>query len=163
MLYLHFLPQVAKASLIQQDAQQKTDEDANAKQQQQLLPNPYQSTNFLFKLTWEWMTPLIFKGATKPLEMKDVWQLPDADRAHTVHENFNAKWEHYKAQPSNKYALFKSLHSSFGLYFWFAGLMKLTVDMFGIASPIIVRNIIAYVANPSAPIWHGILWYVFSL
>lgn len=37
--------------------------------------NPLETTNWFFVLTFDWLTPLLFKGLRRPLEVEDIWDL----------------------------------------------------------------------------------------
>jgi len=37
--------------------------------------NPLDYTNWLSQLTFSWMTPLVWRGAKKTLELDDFWDL----------------------------------------------------------------------------------------
>lgn len=42
---------------------------------QVLKKSPLESSNWLFWLTFDYMTPLLFKGLFRPLELEDCWDL----------------------------------------------------------------------------------------
>jgi hypothetical protein len=112
----------------------------------QLIPNPYSTTNPIFKITFEWLTPLIFRGFRRPLTMDDIYDVPNSLHAHTLFESFQAEFEKRKGQ---KFGLLFALNKCFGLLFWLSALLKLAVDICQLAAPIFMQYIITFIMDPT--------------
>src|SRR5690606_18367846 len=87
--------------------------------------------------TYDWITPLIFRGAIRTLQAEDVYELPKNDKAHVLCEKLSKEFEKRK---DKKRGLLMALHSCFGLKFWLAGFFKLLTDMLVVASPLFVSK-----------------------
>lgn len=59
-------------------------------------PSPETNANPIFKLTFDWLTPLIWKGYKQILEMKDLYDVPKEYHAQVLSERFDRAWEKYK-------------------------------------------------------------------
>ena len=68
---------------------------------------------------------------------------------HTINDDFS---------PSLLY----TLHKTFGMKFYMAGVIKFIYDITQLISPYFVKLIIDYVAKPDSPVWLG-LTFAFSL
>ncbi|XP_065055747.1 multidrug resistance-associated protein 1-like [Rhopilema esculentum] len=56
-------------------------------------PCPIDSANFLSRLTFWWMTGLIWTGYKRSLTSEDVWDLSKHNKAHNLVSNFQEKWD----------------------------------------------------------------------
>jgi hypothetical protein len=69
-------------------------------EQVEFKPSPETNANFLFKLTFDWLTPLIWKGYKQILEMKDLYDVPTSYHAQVLSEQFDRAWQKYKNKKS---------------------------------------------------------------
>ena len=60
------------------------------------IKNPFETTNFLFALTFEWVTSFIWKGYKKPLELEDVPELPSGDKIENSYKSFSQAYDTQK-------------------------------------------------------------------
>ena len=99
--------------------------------------NPLETTNIFLKLTYDWITPHIFRGAIRTLQVEDIYELPKYDKAEVLCEKLSKEFEKRK---NKKRGLLMALHACFGLKFWLAGFFKLLTYMFVVASPLFVSK-----------------------
>lgn len=107
---------------------------------------PERDASFFSRLTWNWMTHLLWVGYTRPLEAGDIWDV-EHDRtsavlSKTLLENFRKR----KAR-GGKYPLFWALSDSHRWRFWSAGLMKLVGDTILTLNTLIIKHLIDYVGE----------------
>ena len=53
---------------------------------------PEWTTNAVQKITFGWVTPLMQKGYSQPLEFRDIWNLPPPDKVESVGSTFERHW-----------------------------------------------------------------------
>eukprot|EP00794_Sanderia_malayensis_P010896 gene10896-12055_t len=56
-------------------------------------PSPVDTANFFSRLTFWWMTGLIFKGFKRPLVDSDLWALSHANQANYITNRFQKHWK----------------------------------------------------------------------
>ncbi|GMF17174.1 unnamed protein product [Phytophthora lilii] len=97
-------------------------------------------------------------GNQRPLEHDDLYLLDPANRAHEVATEFQAAWRKQCNKPSGKPSLAWTLASCFGGQIAKAGLLKLVHDSLQFVAPMLIKEIIAYLQNPDAPLSEGLLY-----
>eukprot|EP00698_Gefionella_okellyi_P004133 TRINITY_DN13869_c0_g1_i1.p1 TRINITY_DN13869_c0_g1~~TRINITY_DN13869_c0_g1_i1.p1 ORF type:complete len:1343 (-),score=367.63 TRINITY_DN13869_c0_g1_i1:24-4052(-) len=131
-------------------------------------PFPETTANWFSRITFWWVTPLCALGKRKPLEPDDLWQMAQHDRCATIGETFNREWSKEGKLASRPPSLIRTMHRSFGTYFYISGVIKLIHDILQFFSPMLLRALIAFTASYAAsasgqpptasqPIWIGIL------
>ena len=60
------------------------------------LGTPIDTANFFSKITYEWMTPLLLAGYTRPITDDDLFNLSTSDNAYENHKRFDAHWKYEK-------------------------------------------------------------------
>ena len=53
---------------------------------------PEFSANIFSQMTFAWLTPLMQKGYSAPLEFRDIWALPPPDTVESVGSTFSEHW-----------------------------------------------------------------------
>ncbi|CAO3622955.1 unnamed protein product [Cunninghamella blakesleeana] len=109
------------------------------------LECPEENSNIFSRLTFEWMTPLMRLGYSKPLTMDDLWNLNHEDQSAIVGEKFEKYWsiEMQKEKPS----LMRALIYSVGGPFFLAALFKLLQDILQFTQPMLLRSLMLWVAS----------------
>ncbi|KAE8913580.1 Multidrug resistance-associated protein 1 [Phytophthora fragariae] len=117
---------------------------------------PAQDATCISSALFSWVTPLMELGNQRPLEHDDLYLLDPANRSHEVATEFQAAWSKQlrKAKPSLTWAL----ASCFGGQIAKAGLLKLVHDSLQFVAPMLIKEIIAYLQNPDAPLSEGLLY-----
>ncbi|CAH0481730.1 unnamed protein product [Peronospora belbahrii] len=117
---------------------------------------PSQQSNCLGNVFFSWVTPLMKLGNERPLESDDLFQLDPPNRAANVSKRFTKEWEQQKrfSKPSLVWALAKA----FGFRFMVAGVLKLIHDSLQFVGPMIIKDIIAYLSDPTAPLSEGLIY-----
>ncbi|KAE8982765.1 Canalicular multispecific organic anion transporter 2 [Phytophthora rubi] len=105
---------------------------------------------------FSWVTPLMKLGNERPLESDDLFQLDPYNRAANVSRQFGAAWEQQKR--SGKPSLVWALSRAFGFKFVVAGFLKLIHDSLQFVGPMIIKDIIAYLSDPTAPLSEGLTY-----
>jgi ABC-type multidrug transport system fused ATPase/permease subunit len=117
---------------------------------------PSQYSGFCASVFFTWVTPLMKLGNERPLENDDLFQLDPFNRAESISQRFGEKWalQKQKARPSLAWAL----ATAFGAKFVIAGFLKLIHDSLQFVGPIIIKDIIAYLSDPTAPLSEGLTY-----
>ena len=107
---------------------------------------PEAEASWYSKLTWGWMTELLYVGYTRPLEAGDIWHVEPSRQSRnlskTLQENFNRR-----KRNGGRFPLFWALSDSHRWTFWSAGLMKLTGDTILTLNTLLIKYIIEYVGE----------------
>ncbi|KAL3666867.1 hypothetical protein V7S43_007816 [Phytophthora oleae] len=117
---------------------------------------PSQMAGCLGNVFFSWVTPLMKLGNERPLESEDLFQLDPYNRAANVSRQFTDAWE--KQTRSGKPSLVWALGKAFGFKFVVAGFLKLIHDSLQFVGPIIIKDIIAYLSDPTAPLSEGLTY-----
>ncbi|GMF19446.1 unnamed protein product [Phytophthora fragariaefolia] len=105
---------------------------------------------------FSWVAPLMKLGNERPLQSNDLFQLDPHNRAVNVSHQFTAAWEQQKR--SGKPSLVWALGKAFGFKFVVAGFLKLIHDSLQFVGPMIIKDIIAYLSDPTAPLSEGLTY-----
>ena len=102
--------------------------------------------NFFYKLTFQWMAPIMSTGYQRPLELNDIWLVnPDRDidtLAAKLHANFQDR-----LKKQDRYPLAWALYYTFRFEFWLSGLCNLSSSILQIISPFTLRYLITFAQN----------------
>lgn len=72
--------EVQKTEMIDVTTEKETQKrERTESESPKLRRNPLDYTNFLFFLTFEWLTGLVWRGLKRPLELEDLWDLRFVD------------------------------------------------------------------------------------
>lgn len=117
-----------------------------------LQPSPEERANPVSKLLFNWVQPLLRVGFARPLQLEDVWELPDADLTDRCSE---AVARHY----AGRTRLWRALNAALGRSFWTAGLILRPAYLAAlIAQVFLLRAIVRAVEQPdSATVLEGVL------
>eukprot|EP01128_Nolandella_sp_AFSM9_P006332 TRINITY_DN3225_c5_g1_i1.p1 TRINITY_DN3225_c5_g1~~TRINITY_DN3225_c5_g1_i1.p1 ORF type:complete len:1698 (-),score=443.16 TRINITY_DN3225_c5_g1_i1:254-4717(-) len=118
--------------------------------------SPEVSANIFSQLTYWWLNPLLAKGYYTALVHDDLPPLLTVDDPHDIDTQFQVEWEKelHRDEPS----LLASLGRQFGFRFTLGGIVKLGNDASIFAGPIFLQLIVAFINDPTQPIWHGLLY-----
>ncbi|KAG1706852.1 hypothetical protein DVH05_027703 [Phytophthora capsici] len=119
---------------------------------------PSQYATCMSSALFSWVTPLMELGNKRPLEHDDMYLLDPANRAHQVSTEFQEAWRKQCNKPSGKPSLAWALASCFGGQIAKAGLLKLIHDSLQFVAPMLIKEIIAYLQNPDAPLSEGLAY-----
>ncbi|XP_027190692.1 ABC transporter C family member 12-like [Cicer arietinum] len=117
---------------------------------------PEMRANFLSRLSFGWITPLMKQGYRKPITEKDVWKLDKWDQTETLNEKFQWCWMS-EFQSSNP-RLLRALNNSLGKRFWWGGIYKIGNDLSQFVGPILLNHLLDSMQNGD-PSWIG---YIFA-
>ncbi|POM57660.1 Multidrug resistance protein ABC Superfamily, partial [Phytophthora palmivora] len=117
---------------------------------------PSQLSGCLGNIFFTWVTPLMKLGNERPLESDDLFQLDPYNRADNVSRKFADAWE--QQTHSKKPSLVWALGKAFGFKFVVAGFLKLIHDSLQFVGPMIIKDIIAYLSDPTAPLSEGLTY-----
>ncbi|KDO21516.1 hypothetical protein SPRG_12480 [Saprolegnia parasitica CBS 223.65] len=99
-------------------------------------------------------TPLLALGATKTLDVDDLYPIEAAHDATTVVDRFLAAWAAQRACTS-KPSLLRALFRAFGWRFFLAGLLRGIRATLLFTAPLVLEAMIAFLSDPSAPSSQG--------
>jgi hypothetical protein len=142
------------------------------------IPSPQETSNFLSYLVWWWMNPLVWKGYRHPLEQKDLFDLASKYKASVLCKRFEEEWakqvqtsavSHENARstangkPAKGPSLWAAFAAVFGSSYYPIGVFHLVQAVANITSPILLQLITTFVVDsqnsgtaPSAWIGYGI-------
>ncbi|TDH65878.1 hypothetical protein CCR75_005404 [Bremia lactucae] len=117
---------------------------------------PSQESGCVGSIFFTWVTPLMKLGSERPLKSEDLFQLDPHNRAVNVSKQFAKAWTH-ETQSRNP-SLVWALGKAFGFKFLVAGFLKLIHDSLQFVGPIIIKDIIAYLKDPTASLSEGLTY-----
>jgi len=119
--------------------------------------------NFLNKLFFVWVNPLVVKGEKGNLTTTDdLFDLPEDLTIHEIEIKFKSKWEEEEKINSGQIRLWRILYHCFGKQFFAIGILKLIGDVAGFAGPILLNLVVKFVEDDKADVKNGYL-YAFLL
>lgn len=130
-------------------------------QRKSKMTSPEVGASYLRRLIFQWFDPVTWHGYRKPLTVEDMYDLMEEDSHETVTPPFDKFWEEsveknrkrlekeaLKGKPSKKKddkpgpkpgetsgSVLPAMFKAFGGPFWFAGILKLVMDVLSFASP----------------------------
>eukprot|EP00965_Chrysotila_dentata_P115722 3824470-Pleurochrysis_carterae.AAC.1 len=99
------------------------------------MPNHEAGASFASRLTFSWLSPLLARGAKRPLEHADLLTLLPVDSTARNAGALGAalRLQRLRGQPVS---VFGAMRHAFGAYFWTTGLMKFINDVFIFVNPV---------------------------
>nr|XP_039268709.1 multidrug resistance-associated protein 1-like isoform X3 [Styela clava] len=149
------------------------------------MRSPELSATFLSRISFWWFTSMVVLGYKRPLETTDLWKLTKEDEAGYVARSFLKNWKedsqkfrekqrtksdvvvHNKMedealvrQPSNDEkskspSLTWTMCKTFGPFFLLGSCFKLVQDCLTFVNPQLLKMLINFTIDPSAPLWQG--------
>ncbi|PHH62144.1 hypothetical protein CDD81_7518 [Ophiocordyceps australis] len=127
---------------------------------------PESTAGWLSYLTFSWLSPLLRTGYTRPLQANDLYAMPNhrlaEDHADRLERYWTAKFERNRSRAASSWRrpfwmkrasdttiLALALNSVCSGWFWLGGLFKLAADLSQIVSPLLIRFLIASLADSS--------------
>ncbi|XP_021961754.1 multidrug resistance-associated protein 1 isoform X2 [Folsomia candida] len=150
-------------------------------------PCPEEDSSFLARLTFEWFSPLAWKGYRKPLGYSDLWDLNVEDTSSVIVPKFDKEWDKQQLKVKSGKASYAKVNQAvgvdftdkvergtekenavlgsvlgallgtFGMSFLVLSAMKLIPDMLLFVSPQILNLLIAYTSSGEET-WKGIFY-----
>ena len=108
--------------------------------------NTEATASFATKLTFGWLSPLLAKGASRPLEHKDLFELQTRDSGEYNARKLSLAWER-RHKTGRTATMLRAWHDAFGLRFWCIGLIQVLAVLLQYTAPIFVNRITAYVSG----------------
>uniref|UniRef100_M4BJZ7 Uncharacterized protein n=1 Tax=Hyaloperonospora arabidopsidis (strain Emoy2) TaxID=559515 RepID=M4BJZ7_HYAAE len=119
---------------------------------------PSQDATCLSSALFTWVTPIMKLGSQRPLEHNDLYLLDPVNRAHEVSTTFQDAWEQQCRTSRGQPSLTWVLASCFGGQIAKAGALKLVHDSLQFVGPMLIKEIIAYLQDPAAPLSEGLVY-----
>ena len=122
---------------------------------------PLLSANLPSKLTFAWVTPLIWKGLQDTLQPSMLWNLHPTIMSKVATNRFE---KFYTGNNSNGTSILRSLIKAFGKEFGLASIIQVFVVVVSTAAPQLQKQIIIFVRqkyilkDPQAYLWKGMLF-----
>jgi hypothetical protein len=105
-------------------------------------------SNFLSRCTFSWMQAMLKLGNSRPLELEDLGDLPQVDRAAVNHARFTNVWEAEKTRAARKHAtpsLWRSIFLAFKGDILMQAALRLVGDLLSFIGPLCLKQIVTYV------------------
>ncbi|TLD39578.1 hypothetical protein E2P81_ATG00565 [Venturia nashicola] len=129
-------------------------------------PSAEYHAGFWSLLTWQWVTPIMSTGYSRPLEVNDLWEVNPDRSVHVLTKKLNAAFEKHRRNPKTKRPLVWALYDTLKVDFLVGGACQITASILQVLSPFLLRYLIAFAGKawaaqhtPGAaapPIGHGI-------
>uniref|UniRef100_A0A670ZAQ9 Multidrug resistance-associated protein 1 n=1 Tax=Pseudonaja textilis TaxID=8673 RepID=A0A670ZAQ9_PSETE len=129
------------------------------------------------RMSHTWVFKLMIHGYRQPLEAKDLWSLNKEDTSEEVVPGLAAHWKPAQGSSSSsdvaeeaealilglpprsrEPSLFRVLYKTFGPYFLMSFLFKASHDLMMFTGPELLKLLINFVNDKSAPSWQGFLY-----
>uniref|UniRef100_A0A8B9TRG9 ABC-type glutathione-S-conjugate transporter n=1 Tax=Anas platyrhynchos TaxID=8839 RepID=A0A8B9TRG9_ANAPL len=140
-------------------------------------PCPEANSSFLSKITYWWLSGLVWKGYQRSLGVDDLWSVRKEDSSEEIVTWAEKEWknsllhssmeaeetevllqsEHNQSRP-----LLKAFWSMFGTYFLLGTLCLVICDVFLFSIPKILSLFLEFIEDQEAPSWHG-YFYAFIM
>ncbi|XP_023933641.1 ATP-binding cassette sub-family C member 9-like [Lingula anatina] len=108
----------------------------------------YSYASFLSQCTYWWMNRLLSKGYKKPLELKDLGKLPEAEWTVTNYKKLKSVFQAEKIKSESEQDKFSLIHC-YGRVTWpmlcLSGFYRLAGDLLQFAAPLCISGIVTYV------------------
>ncbi|XP_021701403.1 ATP-binding cassette sub-family C member Sur [Aedes aegypti] len=103
------------------------------------------SVPFLSRITFWWITPLLWRGFVEPLELENLGKLPDGDTSRFHYDQFLSIYQRFK---TSTHALWRCYVFNCWQMFLAGGVFKLLGDLCALVGPLCISNIVDYIAKP---------------
>ncbi|PHH77501.1 hypothetical protein CDD82_3482 [Ophiocordyceps australis] len=127
---------------------------------------PESTAGWLSYLTFSWLSPLLRTGYTRPLQAHDLYAMPSHRLAQHLADKLEQRWTaelernrsraasswprpFWMTRTSDTTVLALALNGVCSGWFWLGGLFKLAADLSQIVSPLLIRFLIASLADSS--------------
>ncbi|KAL1140983.1 hypothetical protein AAG570_000909, partial [Ranatra chinensis] len=97
------------------------------------------------RITFFWLTPLLWTGYTNPLELEDLGKLPAKESTAEQYSAFMKYYNKYK-RPNSVPSLWKCYVHCYWKNFLYSGILKLMGDFVGLVPPLGISVVVDYVA-----------------
>ena len=118
--------------------------------------SPEENASFFSTLIFDWLTPLLRVGYTRPLQAQDMPNLSRVDSISSLTDDLEQSW--LRQTRDGKKSFFRALASSYGTKFLLTGILKLIQDLMLFVGPYLLKLLLEFMEDPSAPFWHGLLY-----
>jgi ATP-binding cassette subfamily C (CFTR/MRP) protein 4 len=110
----------------------------------------YSDSNCLSKLLFWWITPLLYKGFKSDLELKDLDQVTQTDKAKLLEEGLLIHFSPTQSKSkASDFSLTKSIFRTFGKQYCLMGLLVFINECcIQIIQPLLLGYLIRYFSNP---------------
>ncbi|XP_017637071.1 ABC transporter C family member 12-like isoform X2 [Gossypium arboreum] len=113
---------------------------------------PERHANFISRISFGWITPLMQQGYRRPITEYDVWKLDTWDQTETLIQKFHTCWA--KETQRSKPWLLRALNNSLGRRFWWGGVIKVVFILCQYTGPILVNHLLQSIQQGD-PAWFG--------
>lgn len=119
------------------------------------MTSPEVGASYLRRLFFQWFDPIAWHGYRRPLQVEDIYDLPEEDSHETIIPPFEMLWQQSVDKSQKKKtkkkddktapkpgetsgSILPAMFKAFGGPFLFAGLLKLSMDLLSFVSPVIL-------------------------
>lgn len=119
------------------------------------MTSPEVGASYLRRLFFQWFDPIAWHGYRRPLQVEEIYDLPEEDSHETIIPPFEMLWQQSVDKSQKKKtkkkddktapkpgetsgSILPAMFKAFGGPFLFAGLLKLSMDLLSFVSPVIL-------------------------
>ncbi|KAG4168947.1 hypothetical protein ERO13_A12G056100v2 [Gossypium hirsutum] len=113
---------------------------------------PERHANFISRISFGWITPLMQQGYRRPITEYDVWKLDTWDQTEMLIQKFHTCWA--KESRRSKPRLLRALNNSLGRRFWWGGVIKVVFILCQYTEPILLNHLLQSIQQGD-PAWFG--------
>eukprot|EP01127_Copromyxa_protea_P010837 TRINITY_DN2685_c0_g1_i1.p1 TRINITY_DN2685_c0_g1~~TRINITY_DN2685_c0_g1_i1.p1 ORF type:complete len:1499 (+),score=394.02 TRINITY_DN2685_c0_g1_i1:18-4514(+) len=117
---------------------------------------PEPNSNILQRMSFSWLNPVLETGHRRPLSISDLPALWPEDEPSNTYERFNMHWEDEKSKEINP-SLAKAIWRMQRRTVIISGFIKIVNDVMAFASPLLLEQLVNFVADPSRDFYEGII------
>lgn len=108
----------------------------------------YRKVGVIGRVTFSWLNPLLAVGARKPLELDDIPQQPEEDRAEPTYDRMIATWDKLRIEaPGEAPSLYKVVILTFWKEILYAGALQCVGVPMGFVGPVLLQYFVEYVGG----------------
>ncbi|KAJ8496778.1 hypothetical protein ONZ45_g12317 [Pleurotus djamor] len=124
---------------------------------------PETNASWLSRVVFQWLSPFLRVGFSRPLEKEDLWELPPLNQAAQLTQRveqefyrrcapeqrptFFTESTNAKALKKPDNSLFKALHSAFLVRWWIAGFFYLASETLRTTTPLVTREFLTWLTE----------------
>eukprot|EP00697_Spironema_sp_BW2_P016516 gnl/Spiro4/7777_TR4091_c0_g1_i1.p1 gnl/Spiro4/7777_TR4091_c0_g1~~gnl/Spiro4/7777_TR4091_c0_g1_i1.p1 ORF type:complete len:1516 (+),score=565.05 gnl/Spiro4/7777_TR4091_c0_g1_i1:47-4594(+) len=123
-------------------------------------PSAEANANFFSRLVFSWVNPVIDQGNRRTLTEMDLPELSYEDSTDKVVADWDTAWKfHMEEMAANKTpgqgSIVTVMRRLWGCGFLISGIIKVSSDILQFAGPLILQQMLKFIQDDSAPLWHG--------
>jgi hypothetical protein len=124
-------------------------------------PGPgFSKANWLSKLTFQWINPVIRLASHRPLNLSNLWPLGEEADANVLVGRFEEAWKTQLSKPREKRGMGRALGRMFLPTILITGVMSAIQQFSGLAIALLIQELLKWYENPELAVGKGYIYAV---